>query len=614
MISRDGVHAELLALCGAARDGDLSVEQFQRLESLLQESTEARQIYVQFVQLDSHFARQNHVALQMLVDDTSAELLAGAIDAASSNVANNEKSIVVPSSSVFDPARDGHPGVLSSLQIFLSRPVPLAVCASLLSVIAVLSVQRLFRPEAVQLPVAIVSSAGRAQEARSHVVATLVSANNCHWDKSRSTANLERGGTLHPGQSLHLLEGVAEVNSVLPSGSIGKFRLEGPLAMTLADNGMPNLLFGKLSGEFSYRQDSFTLGTALGRIVVSGDASLGVKAAANEVELHLFRGTAQLDVWSTGFEDVRGQLLTAEPGTSLRARVAPDGKISVDYGKASENGFVTPASLAASQLLISDEYVKTILAAKPVAYWRFEEEVDGKVRNEISDRFHLRMGGAAVGLRSSQGTRSAEFGITAGPGYMMSDDVFDGVVNKDYSLELWAKPTCIHHGAMFSLIDWSPSRSPRGQHRLHLELCGPRAGDYKQLAGEWESYPGRICFINRTTESFSSSPYAVRKWQHLVATRNQTVMRLYADGRLIATDENAEDLGRGIRVLMGQLYPPSKFVRDEVTARLFVGELDEIALYDRPLSEDEVQRHLQLARPDLRNVSPDDQQDIEGSY
>jgi hypothetical protein len=52
-----------------------------------------------------------------------------------------------------------------------------------------------------------------------------------------------------------------------------------------------------------------------------------------------------------------------------------------------------------------------------------------------------------------------------------------------------------------------------------------------------------------------------------------------------------------MRALMGQLYPPSKFVRDEVTARLYVGEIDEVALYDRPMGEEEIQSHLKLARP-----------------
>jgi hypothetical protein len=482
--------------------------------------------------------------------------------------------------------------------------LPAAFSAAVVTAVVIFAAQWMLRPQAELSPATAVMPTVQGPEGRPYV-ATLVNVTNCRWDTTRGALNLTDGG-LRPGQSLHLVEGVATIHSRLSGGSVGKFQLEGPLAMTMADDGLPNLLYGKLSCEFEYGSDSIALGTPLGRIVVAGDASFGIKAAANEIELHMFRGGASFDVWSTGLDEVPHQLLTAEPGTSLRARVIADGQISVDYGKALENRFATPASLAASQLLISDQYVKVIREAKPVAYWRFEEEVDRKVRNEVSDRFHLRMGGDAVRLRSGNGTHTAEFGITAGPGYMLSDDVFDGSVNDDYTLELWAKPTCVHHGAMFSLINWSPDTTPRGQHRVHLEFCGPRPGDYKKSGFKFDLHPGRICFLNRKAESFSSSPYSVRKWLHLVAVRDQSMMRLYVDGRLEATDVNSEPLGNGMRALMGQLYPPSKFVRDEVTARLYVGEIDEVALYDRPMGEEEIQSHLKLVRPAVEQAAETD--------
>ena len=49
---------------------------------------------------------------------------------------------------------------------------------------------------------------------------------------------------------------------------------------------------------------------------------------------------------------------------------------------------------------------------------------------------------------------------------------------------------------------------------------------------------------------------------------------------------------------MGQLYPPSQFIRDDVTARLYSGELDEVALYPRALSEAEIRKHHELVGTD----------------
>jgi hypothetical protein len=103
--------------------------------------------------------------------------------------------------------------------------------------------------------------------------------------------------------------------------------------------------------------------------------------------------------------------------------------------------------------------------------------------------------------------------------------------------------------------------------------------------------------IHETSECFSSSPYAVRKWQHIVATKDPSTMRVYVDGELAATGTDERVPRQGLYVLMGQLYPQSPHLKDEVTSRLFVGEMDEVALYNRSLGEDEIRQHFELARP-----------------
>lgn len=425
--------------------------------------------------------------------------------------------------------------------------------------------------------------------------ATLVTVTNCRWDQAHSTADLTRGSVVRSGESLHLLEGVAEIHSEQSNGGTANLQLEGPLAMTLDSQGMPSLLYGHLTGSFACDKARFTLDTPLGRVSVSGDASIGIIAAPNKVELHVFSGAATLELWAMGFDAAKK--LTAVEGSSVSARVNSDGSVSVDHGKSKESGFMTPTALTASRLRISSEYVKTILAAKPVAYWRFEGDVNGVMRNEMGDRFHCRMVGDAVRWHSDGENGSAEFGMTAGPGYLISDDVLDGVIDNNYSLETWVKPTYYHQGALLSLIQWSPTESPLDRHRLHLELCGPSPGVPSSILRSSEFHPGRIRFIHQTTACYSSSPYRVRAWQHIAAVRDGSAMRLYADGKVVATAEDATPLGNGLRVLMGQLFPQNEFVKDEVTSRLFVGDLDEVALYDRPLGADEIRKHVQLAAP-----------------
>ena len=411
-------------------------------------------------------------------------------------------------------------------------------------------------------------------------VATLVNVTNCRWDQALSTADLKQGSVVRSGESLHLLEGVADINSTLKNGGLASLQLEGPLAMTLNSQGMPSLLYGHLTGKFTCDYDQFTLDTPLGRVNVSGDASIGVIAAANKVELHVFSGTATLDLWAMGFGGNSKQMI-ANAGTALGARVEADGRISVDHGESKESGFITPAALAASRLRITPEYVATIRGAKPVAYWRFEDDTGGVMRNEMSDRFHCRMVGDAVRWHAGEGNSTAEFGMTAGPGYLISDDVLDGVIGDDYTLEAWVKPTYFHNGALISLLQWSPSESPLDRQRVHLELVGPSPGVPNSILRSAEVHPGRIRFIHQTSACYSESPYRVRAWQHIAAVRKHATMLLYVDGKVAATAEDPASLGTGLRVMMGQLFPRNPYMKDEVSARLFVGELDEVALYDR---------------------------------
>ena len=54
-------------------------------------------------------------------------------------------------------------------------------------------------------------------------------------------------------------------------------------------------------------------------------------------------------------------------------------------------------------------------------------------------------------------------------------------------------------------------------------------------------------------------------------------MRLYVNGELAAEEEDASELPAGLRLLVGRLYPSQR-------VRPFIGQLDELALYNRALS------------------------------
>lgn len=161
-------HAELLTLCGVVRDARLTAEQAERLECLLRESAEARQIYVRFMQLNAYFDPHDSGALSATASDaipwdpSLLILLSGTSDATRpvenplTQAHSNGRPLEFnglgqdPATSADASSAPGAiPRIFSLLgsgllqaESFFSRPLPLALVCSLVSVAAVLAVQR----------------------------------------------------------------------------------------------------------------------------------------------------------------------------------------------------------------------------------------------------------------------------------------------------------------------------------------------------------------------------------------------------------------------------------------------------------------------------------------
>jgi hypothetical protein len=95
-----------------------------------------------------------------------------------------------------------------------------------------------------------------------------------------------------------------------------------------------------------------------------------------------------------------------------------------------------------------------------------------------------------------------------------------------------------------------------------------------------------------------STIYAPGRWHHVVAQMNHGRMELYYDGvPSRSMPEPMVEPGQPCRLVVGRKTPDPLNRRD---SRSFVGWLDELVLYNHPLSADEVRRHYELADPGRR--------------
>jgi hypothetical protein len=112
-------------------------------------------------------------------------------------------------------------------------------------------------------------------------------------------------------------------------------------------------------------------------------------------------------------------------------------------------------------------------------------------------------------------------------------------------------------------------------------------------------HPGRVRFLHRSppsneselgTSCYSKDAYTFRKWQHVVAVKDGSHMSLYLNGALVGQGEDVSPLPANMRLLIGRLYPSRR-------VRPLVGQLDELAVYNRALTPREISSHYRLVRP-----------------
>ena len=422
--------------------------------------------------------------------------------------------------------------------------------------------------------------------------AQLVRSTACRWDHA-SAASRSIGSVVTSGESLDLLEGLAGIDMSWSTGGAAELSLEGPAAMMLSSEGMPTLRFGKLTATIASPQRPFILETPVGRLVIADHGSIGVAAFGNDAEIHVFGGAATLDpAWQSS--DRNADSVKIEAGESLRIQTGHSGEMVVERRSADQASFVTQVSMTSDSLVVTPAYVKAITAAKPIGYWRLEGAAWPRIPNEMGKRFECHVNGS-IGRTGRPGSEAIEFGVTDQGGDVVCSDVFDDVIGESYSLEMWVKPSHYHVGAMISLVGDTLAPSGVIPHGMLLELGGsgkiPRA----------VHHPGRIRFLHRSpasndtelgTSCYSADAYTLRRWQHVVAVKDGHRMRLYINGDLVGEGEDTNELPAGLRLLIGRLYPSRN-------ARPFIGQLDELALYNRALSPQEISKHYLLLRPKM---------------
>jgi hypothetical protein len=363
--------------------------------------------------------------------------------------------------------------------------------------------------------------------------------------------------------------------------------LEGPADVDLVSTDRVECRRGRLRALAPKGAEGFTVMTP-GCAVVDLGTEFGVEVApGGPSRVRVFDGQAEVSV-------------LAADGTTLRsARVGRDAAVEVDpsagrirAADATAGAMPRGPDAKAPALALDDGYAAAVRAARPWGYWRFDAEADGRYPSDAAGGPALRRVGPVRRSADAAAPHALVFEPSEADAYLVLDGLWAPSRERGYAVECWVLSAAFHRATLVSLSP-PPEGGPEG-HGLLLELTA-RSRDVFHA-------PGAIRFLHRWppgasggTNVFSRGMVAPNRWAHVVAQRRPDRMELYVDGSPAGTSPvDATDDIAPSRVFVGRLLQHPKPELGQM--RPFYGRLDELALYDHPLTEEEIRRHAGMRK------------------
>jgi hypothetical protein len=334
----------------------------------------------------------------------------------------------------------------------------------------------------------------------------------------------------------------------------------------------------------------FTL-TAPGAAVVD----LGTEFALNvgrdgKSAVHVFEGQVEASLLNRSGSTLSSDLLNENQS----ARMEP-GRPELDRRPQKPEDFARATPLRAGGLRMDTAYARSILEAKPWAYWRFQTIEQNRVLNEVASRPALQVHGEGALCEEDAGNRSLEFPPGTGAAYALMEGVWQPPTQTGYAIELWMTSAALRTSALLCaveprLMEDFPWQELREKHVLLLQLM-----DRSQ---QWIHPHGSLRLLQRVPagfgggiNAFSDLSYTPGHWHHIVAQNTGKNLQLWIDGKLAGVAAMPPmQPANPCEILLGRLSRSEKLS----DARPFRGRIDEVALYERALSPGEIARHHAL--------------------
>jgi hypothetical protein len=443
----------------------------------------------------------------------------------------------------------------------------------------------LFRPGKPHGPVEPVEAAAAGGE-----LATAIKLEDVRWEDDSPTPGV---GDIVPSGRLRLRSG----RLTLAFFSGVSLTVEGPADVELVAADRVLCRYGKLRARVPPGAEGFTV-QAAGYEVVDLGTEFGLNLEpGGPSRVMVFDGEAAVSMLGKDGRPVRGALLEGwgkavevDPASGRIRQVAPRPEAFAPLGE-----FVRPP------LDLAPGYPAAVLAANPWGYWRFESMADRRVPNEVAGRPPLEVLGGVRLERSAGGNGWAYFRPGDHAQALRMDGEWTPPRADGYAIEVWVQadlpgPSAYSRATLVGLIDRAEGKTENHLAYLELTARGRRSPHEPCAVRFLDRWPAAV---SGGADVFSRRAVVPSLWHHIVGQKSGDVLELYVDGECVGTTPaKADEPGDGAvttacRLLVGRLKQRSgpPFASE---IRAFEGRLDELAVYDHPLTPEEIRRHAKL--------------------
>ncbi|WDE97330.1 FecR domain-containing protein [Lentisphaera profundi] len=378
---------------------------------------------------------------------------------------------------------------------------------------------------------------------------------------------------------------IGEEVLIIQKGSINlkyengaEIKLVGPAEYKLHDQDSATLSYGQLAARIPEAAQGFTIDAPKALIT-----DLGTEFALNVNK----QGESKIFVYEG---EVVGALLGPDGNTLKHSNLYAKDAVSIDSRSGTlktlkdTKNFIRIAESPEASLHINQSYVDAVHNSDPIAYWRFNTEDTELITNEMSTSYSGALTGKAKiengFLVFDKGTKGA----------FVVDEPIQNINSQGHSIEMWVKPLERSKDmmALASLVALGkPKNNETVKHLAYFGLTPQKSFNRHSPFNFWfaSRFPARSG--NYGVNCYANQDYKGQHWYHLVCIKNKNSLDIYVNGQLANSVQH--ELGSGDKAyqfFVGQM----DFHKNSWQLH---GSIDEVALYDRPLSAREIETHYQ---------------------